>query len=91
MPENNPAPLTNALAAEAQPATTWEAQQLAIARAAGYTLTVESLRRNHSRAVDSAVGQAETALRNGDSARAHAFLELAAAIQHDGETPCPSN
>lgn len=66
--------------------TAAESQILATAHATGHTtLTLEDLRRNRSRAMASAMRQAERALQAGDVARANTFIALAAAVEHDGQ------
>lgn len=66
--------------------TAAEAQTLALAHAAGNPqYSLQDLRRNRSRAVTFAMKQADAALKKGDVERANAFVELAAAVEQDGE------
>lgn len=70
---------------QAQP-TAAETQTIALAHAAGNTqYSLQDLRRNRSRAVAFAMKQADLALKAGDVKRAHAFIELAAAVEQDGQ------
>lgn len=68
-----------------------EARILSLTHAAGYSgFTLGDLRRNRSRVVASALQHAERAMGDGDATRVHHFLELADAMQHDGNDTASS-